>query len=245
MGVTPPTRAEREPSTSRTRAEHEVKCLAMRLLFCGSCGSGWLPIVEQIAARLPEGTSLTTWDRRSPLTAAVAEVEVLLPSNAVITPDVVAAARRLRLIQQPAAGTDHIDRTVAAARDIPICNAPGANHVAMAEAALFLLLATARRAPRRARVRGSPDRHAARGRALQQDARRDRHGPCRHRGRRARPGPRHGRDRTRPRRDARRAHHLLRRERRDHDPLTADTANPGMLDGARTNADRLAPRHRN
>ena len=121
----------------------------MRLLFCGS---GWLPIVEQIAARLPEGTSLATWDRRSPLAAAVAEVEVLLPSNAVITPDVVAAARRLRLIQQPAAGTDHIDRTVATARDIPICNAPGANHVAVAEAALFLLLAVARRAPLAARA---------------------------------------------------------------------------------------------
>ena len=95
----------------------------MRLLFCGS---GWLPIVDQIAARLPAGTSLATWDRTSPLVAAVAEVEVLLPSNAVITPDVVAAAPRLRLIQQPAAGTDDIDRTVAAARDIPICNAPGA-----------------------------------------------------------------------------------------------------------------------
>ncbi len=121
----------------------------MRLLFCGS---GWLPIVEQIAARLPEGTSLATWDRSSPLATVVAEIEVLLPSDAVITPDVVAAARRLRLIQQPAAGTDLIDHTVAAARDIPICNAPGANHIAVAEAALFLLLAIARRAPLAARA---------------------------------------------------------------------------------------------
>jgi phosphoglycerate dehydrogenase-like enzyme len=121
----------------------------MRLLFCGS---GWLPIVDQITARLPEGASIATWDRRAPLASVVGEIDVLLPSNAVITPEVVTAAPRLRLIQQPAAGTDHIDRTAAAARGIPICNAPGANHVAVAEAALFLLLALARRAPLAARA---------------------------------------------------------------------------------------------
>jgi phosphoglycerate dehydrogenase-like enzyme len=121
----------------------------MRLLFCGS---GWLPIVDQISARLPEGSSVAIWDRRAPLASAVAEFDVLLPSNAHITPDVVAAAPRLRLIQQPAAGTDLIDRTVAVERGIPICNAPGVNHVAVAETALFLLLALARRAPLCARA---------------------------------------------------------------------------------------------
>jgi phosphoglycerate dehydrogenase-like enzyme len=121
----------------------------MRLLYCGS---GWLPMVDQIAARLPAGSSIATWDRRAPLASAVADVEILLPSNAEITPDVITAAPRLRLIQQPATGTEHIDRTVAAARDIPICNAPGTNHVAVAEAAVFLLLALARRAPLAARA---------------------------------------------------------------------------------------------
>jgi len=121
----------------------------MRLLFCGS---GWLPVVDQIAARLPDGTTIATWDRRGPLASAVAEIDVLLPSNAAITPDVIAAAPRLRLIQQPAAGTERIDRAAAAARAIPICNAPGANHVAVAEAALFLLLSLARRAPLAARA---------------------------------------------------------------------------------------------
>ncbi|MBC8028299.1 MAG: hypothetical protein H7Y89_20080, partial [Steroidobacteraceae bacterium] len=98
----------------------------MRLLFCGS---GWLPIVDQIAARLPDGATITAWDRRAPLASVIAAIDVLLPSNAAITPDVIAAATQLRLIQQPAAGTEHIDRASAAARDIPICNAPGANHV--------------------------------------------------------------------------------------------------------------------
>jgi phosphoglycerate dehydrogenase-like enzyme len=121
----------------------------MRLLFCGS---GWLPIVDQIAARLPEGASIGIWDRSSPLASAVADVDVLLPSNAAITAEIIAAAPRLRLIQQPAAGTEWIDRAAATARDIPICNAPGSNHVAVAEAALFLLLALARRAPLAARA---------------------------------------------------------------------------------------------
>jgi phosphoglycerate dehydrogenase-like enzyme len=60
---------------------------------------------------------------------------------------VIAAAPRLVLIQQPAAGHDKIDVAAARARGIPVCNAPGASHVAVAEAALFLLLALARRLP--------------------------------------------------------------------------------------------------
>jgi phosphoglycerate dehydrogenase-like enzyme len=121
----------------------------MRLLFCGS---GWLSIVDHIRARLPTGTTLACWDRTTPLTDAVRDIDVLLPSNAAITSEVIAAASRLRLIQQPAAGTEKIDRVAAAARGIPVCNAPGANHVAVAELALYLLLALARRAPLAARA---------------------------------------------------------------------------------------------
>jgi phosphoglycerate dehydrogenase-like enzyme len=121
----------------------------MHLLFCGS---GWLPVVDAIAARLPAGATIAIWDRKAPLASAVGDVDVLLPSNAHVTPDVIAAAPRLRLIQQPAAGTDLIDRSVAIARSIPICNAPGMNHVTVAETALYLLLALARRAPLAARA---------------------------------------------------------------------------------------------
>lgn len=116
----------------------------MQLLFCGS---GWLPIVEYIAVRLPEGTSISIWDRSVPLATAVRDIDVLLPSNAAITADVIHAAQRLRLIQQPAAGTEGIDRAAARERSIPVCNAPGTNHISVAEHALFLLLALARRAP--------------------------------------------------------------------------------------------------
>jgi phosphoglycerate dehydrogenase-like enzyme len=121
----------------------------LRVLYCGS---GWLPIVDHIAARLPPHASIARWDRARPLDAAVAEVDVLLPSNAPITADVIAAAPRLRLIQQPAAGTERIAIEAARARGIPVCNAPGTNHISVAEHTLFLLLALARRAPRAARA---------------------------------------------------------------------------------------------
>ena len=130
----------------------------MRLLYWGS---GWLPIVELIRARLagsvePEvgGASIARWDRAAPLPSIVGDIDVLLPSNAPITALVIAAAPRLRLIQQPAAGVDGIDRAAAAARGIPICNAPAADGVAVAEHALYLLLALARRAPLARRALG-------------------------------------------------------------------------------------------
>ncbi len=121
----------------------------MRLLFCGS---GWRPIVDHIAARLSEGSSIEIWDRARPLSSVVADVDVLLPSNGHVTADVIAAATRLRLIQQPAAGVEGIDLAAARARGIPVCNAPGTNHISVAEHALYLLLALARRAPAAARA---------------------------------------------------------------------------------------------
>jgi phosphoglycerate dehydrogenase-like enzyme len=116
----------------------------VKLLFCGS---GWLPIVDLIATRLPPEDRIEIWDRSRPLTEAIADADVVLPSNAFLTADVIAAATRCRLIQQPAAGHDKIDLAAARVRDLPVCNAPGANQVAVAETALLLLLACARRLP--------------------------------------------------------------------------------------------------
>lgn len=116
----------------------------MRLLFCGS---GWLEVVDHIRDRLEPGDELAVWDRARPLAACVDDVDVLLPSNGPIDAAVIAAAPRLRLIQQPAAGFERIDLEAARARDIPVCNAPGANHVSVAECALLLILSLARRVP--------------------------------------------------------------------------------------------------
>lgn len=118
----------------------------MKLLFCGS---GWLPIVDHIRAR---GLTVTCWDRSTPLVDVIGDFEVLLPSNGHITGDVLRAATNLRLIQQPAAGTEGIDKATALELGIPVCNAPGTNHISVAEHALFLLLSLARRAPAASRA---------------------------------------------------------------------------------------------
>jgi phosphoglycerate dehydrogenase-like enzyme len=121
----------------------------MRVLFCGS---GWLPIVDAIRARLAPGDEIVIWDRTCPLATALTDAEVVLPSNARLGADAIATAGHLRLIHQPAAGYEGIDLEAAQARGIPVCNTPGANQVAVAEAALLLLLSLARRVPVAARA---------------------------------------------------------------------------------------------
>lgn len=120
----------------------------MQLLLCGS---GWLDIVDYLTARLPATDRVRVWDRRRSLVDEIlaAPTDVILPSNALVDARAIAAAAEhgLRLIQQPAAGTEGIDIAAAAARGIPVCNTPGANQTAVAEAALLLLLLCARRWP--------------------------------------------------------------------------------------------------
>ncbi|MDI1476185.1 2-hydroxyacid dehydrogenase [Polyangium sp. y55x31] len=121
----------------------------MQIVFCGT---GWFPIVDAIRARLPRGVALRVWDPALPLVSQVEDADVLLPSNARLDAEVIAKPQNLRLIQQPAVGTEGIDLTAARARGVPVCNAPGTNGQSVAEAALFLILALARRFPRASRA---------------------------------------------------------------------------------------------
>jgi phosphoglycerate dehydrogenase-like enzyme len=117
----------------------------VRVVFCGT---GWFPIVDAIQARLPPGVTVEVRDPARPLVEAVRDADILLPSNARINAAAIAAPRRLLLIQQPAVGTEGIDLSAARARGVPVCNAPGTNGQSVAEAALLLILALARRLPR-------------------------------------------------------------------------------------------------
>jgi len=116
----------------------------MHIVFCGT---GWLSIVPRIRARLPQGATIRIRDYDRPLPDEVRDAQVIIPSNAWVGAEAIAAAEDLRLIQQPAAGHDVVDLDAARARGIPVCNAPGKNAQAVAEAALFLMLALARRLP--------------------------------------------------------------------------------------------------
>jgi len=111
------------------------------------CGTGWLPMVDYIRERLPAGASIRVRDFGRPLAADLVDTNVILPSNARIDAAAIGAPRDLRLIQQPAVGYEGIDLDAARARGVPACNAPAANSAAVAETALFLLIALAKRLP--------------------------------------------------------------------------------------------------
>ncbi len=117
---------------------------ALRIMFCGT---GWFPVVDAIRAKLPRGAVIRARDPATPLAEAITDAHVILPSNAPIDAAALAAAPGLRLIQQPAVGYENIDLAAARARGVPVCNAPGVNPDSVAQAALLLMLALARRLP--------------------------------------------------------------------------------------------------
>jgi phosphoglycerate dehydrogenase-like enzyme len=90
-------------------------------------------------------------DPERPLTQQVADVAALIPSLARIDDAVMVAAPRLKLIVQFGAGLEGVDRAAAEVRGIAVRNVPGANAQAVAELALFLMLALARKLPQHPR----------------------------------------------------------------------------------------------
>ena len=73
------------------------------------------------------------------------DADVLLHVLERVTPSTIELAPRLKLIQKLGVGVDTIDLEAARARDIAVCNMPGANTRAVAELTLLLMLATLRR----------------------------------------------------------------------------------------------------
>lgn len=80
------------------------------------------------------------------LARLLADAEVLLHVLKPATAQVMDAAPRLRLIQKIGVGVNTIDLDHARARGIAVCNMPGTNSQAVAEATLMLMLMTLRRA---------------------------------------------------------------------------------------------------
>jgi phosphoglycerate dehydrogenase-like enzyme len=95
------------------------------------------------------------------LSALLAEAEVLWHVLKPATAAVIAAAPRLKLIQKIGVGVNTIDLEAAKARGIAVCNMPGTNSQAVAEATVMLMLAALRRA-----IRFDRETRAGRGWAL-------------------------------------------------------------------------------
>jgi D-3-phosphoglycerate dehydrogenase len=76
-----------------------------------------------------------------------AKVAVNIRAYAPFSDAVFAACPNLRMVSIWGVGTDHIDLASAARRGITVCNTPGANAIAVAEHAIALMLAVARKMP--------------------------------------------------------------------------------------------------
>lgn len=80
-----------------------------------------------------------------PLTEAVADVQAVLVRVAKLSADVIKAAKKLKIIGKHGVGYDNIDIPAATASRVIVTNTPLANSTSVAEHALALLLAVARR----------------------------------------------------------------------------------------------------
>jgi D-3-phosphoglycerate dehydrogenase len=101
------------------------------------------------ALKLLEGkVELVTLPDSSEATARrmLADVDaVILRTNIQLTRDLIGAAPRCRIISRTGVGVDNVDVQAATERGIMVCNTPGVNTISVAEQAVALILACAKR----------------------------------------------------------------------------------------------------
>ena len=105
-----------------------------------------LLVGSKVSASELEDVSIVTYKgtRKSDLIQAVADADVIVgdyANNVAMDEDVMRAAGRCVLIQQPSTGYQHIDADAAAREGIPVANSAGANTFAVAEHTIMLILA--------------------------------------------------------------------------------------------------------
>jgi len=105
------------------------------------CHPGFYLTAERLRSHLPPWCRMRLVDPSVPLRDQVATAKVLVPAAARITPDILDAAKELRLISQAGTGYDSIDVAACRARNVPVCRCPGLNAQSVAEAAFGALLA--------------------------------------------------------------------------------------------------------
>jgi D-3-phosphoglycerate dehydrogenase len=108
------------------------------------------PIHEAGRARL-EGAGIGVSLAASPAMPLVAreigDCDAVITRDAGLSAEAIEAGRRLRIIVSHGAGYDRIDIDAASRRGIPVANTPGRNAQSVAELAVGLMLAAARRLP--------------------------------------------------------------------------------------------------
>ncbi|MDE0728655.1 MAG: 2-hydroxyacid dehydrogenase [Alphaproteobacteria bacterium] len=105
-------------------------------------------IADRLAAAGSDWLSIESCDEGDDdrLMRLLAEADVLWHVLKPATGSIIAAGPKLRLIQKIGVGVNTIDLDAAKARDIAVCNMPGTNSQAVAEATVMLMLSALRRA---------------------------------------------------------------------------------------------------
>ena len=104
-----------------------------------------------IAGRTPEGWASAVFAAgadgkyRDEDLAELADADFLVVGLEPVDETVLAAAKKVQLIQRLGVGCDHIDLGAAARRGIPVCNMPDFNAATVAEHAIMMMLALLRR----------------------------------------------------------------------------------------------------
>lgn len=84
-------------------------------------------------------------DEAAPLDAVASEITALLHVLTPVTPEFIASAPKLKLIQKLGVGVNTIALDAARGSGVAVCNMPGTNSQAVAEMALSLMMAVLRR----------------------------------------------------------------------------------------------------
>ena len=79
--------------------------------------------------------------------AKIGGADILIVRSTKVTSDAIDAGDSLKMVIRAGAGTNTIDKAAAAAKNIPVCNVPGKNALAVAELAFALLLCIDRNIP--------------------------------------------------------------------------------------------------
>ncbi len=115
----------------------------MRVFVTEPVHADALDLLEAAGAHILRRWELAPSER----TAALATAEAAIVRTAPFGAEVIAAAPRLRHIAKHGVGVDNIDLGAARARGVAVTNTPEANAISVAEHALALLLALAKRLP--------------------------------------------------------------------------------------------------
>ena len=87
---------------------------------------------------------LENYKGKGPLLEAIADADAAIVRSDIVDPEVLDAAKKLKLVVRAGAGYDNIDTAAAKAKGIAVMNTPGQNANAVAELAFAMMIYAAR-----------------------------------------------------------------------------------------------------